>query len=176
MFPSRFQVLAIAISLAVGAIYFFQHPLSAQATQVRSAVQQTALGPPLNPPLSLARSFRAPLTQYGAGHRGIDLVVSDGDAVLSPASGTISFSGLVATKPVLSLQTPAGLTLSFEPACGLPVGTTVFMGQALGVICLSGYASHCLPANCLHFSARNGDGYLSPQYLLGQLGPSHLTS
>lgn len=125
----------------------------------------------------IQRSFRAPLTAYGAGHRGIDLLATDGAPLVSPVDGNVNFSGLVALKPEVTVAAPDGLRFTVEPACGfLPPGTRVHQGAPLGVVCANGYPSHCSPAVCLHFSARNQAGYLSPLWFMGQQSISRLVS
>ena len=132
---------------------------------------------PLTQPGVVQRTFRAPLTAYGPGHRGIDLLATDGEPLVSPIAGNISFSGLVALKPEVTVASPDGLQFTLEPACGqLPVGSEVSQGSPVGVVCASGYQSHCSPEVCLHFSARNQIGYLSPLWLMGQQSISHLVS
>jgi hypothetical protein len=127
-------------------------------------------------PVRLQNTFLAPKTLWGSGHRGIDLLTTDGAVVLSPAAGTVVFSGLVATKPVVAIQHGA-IRSAFEPACGVvPVGTEVASGQLVATVCGQGYQSHCAPQLCLHESARTDAGYLSPQYLMGELTPSRLMS
>lgn len=135
--------------------------------------------PPLSPPLRLVQGFRAPTSAWGPGHRGIDYLVSDGQVVLSPVDGVVSFVGSVAGKAVVTVASPAGpgggFRASVEPACtGLVVGDRVRAGQTIGQVCGSGYLSHCAPELCLHLSARTEAGYLSPQLLMGQLSPSRL--
>lgn len=123
----------------------------------------------------LIKSFMAPQSEWGPGHRGADYLTTEGAVVLAPADGTVKFAGTVATKPVLTIATGQYLA-SFEPVCGVSgVGAPVQTGQVIGTVCGTGYKSHCEPQLCLHFSARNASGYLSPQYLMGQLSPSVLT-
>lgn len=133
----------------------------------------------------LIKGFMAPQSEWGPGHRGADYLTTEGAVVLAPADGTVKFAGTVATKPVLTIATGQYLA-SFEPVCGVSggrlsnavgsdaVGGPVQAGQVIGTVCGSGYQSHCDPQLCLHFSARNASGYLSPQYLMGQLSPSVL--
>ena len=132
---------------------------------------------PLTQPSFVQRTFRAPLTAYGPGHRGIDLLATDGEPLVSPIAGNISFNGLVALKPEVTVASPDGLHFTLEPACGeLPAGSHVSQGSPVGVVCASGYQSHCSPEVCLLFSARNQIGYLSPLWLMGQQSISHLVS
>ena len=131
---------------------------------------------PVAAPAFLVQEFRAPLTKYGAGHRGLDYNVQDQQLVYAPATGTIAFSGLVALKPVLVLQHDAGLKSAFEPVCGeVPVGTHVLAGEPIGVVCGNvNYESHCAPWLCLHFSARRDGKYLSPRVFIGGMQTAQL--
>lgn len=126
---------------------------------------------------SLERDYKSPPTKYAAGHRGIDIKLAPGEEISSPANGTVSFAGLVVNRDVVSITTNYGYLATFEPACStLEVGEKVSRGQVIATHCepKSEYQYHC--ESCVHFSARNLFGYLSPMYLLGKLEPSVLTS
>src|SRR4051794_4195333 len=47
--------------------------------------------------------FDKPSTQYGPGHRGIDLAGSAGDVVRAVAPGHVTFAGTVAGVPVITV-------------------------------------------------------------------------
>ena len=125
---------------------------------------------PLPPPHSVARPFEAPPSPYAAGHRGIDLPARPGDAVFAPASGVVSFSGMVAGRPVLSISHPGDLISTVEPvradvAAGDRVaeGDRVAAGQQVGRVASGG---HCADA-CIHFGVRLHGQYVSPMLMLG---------
>jgi len=179
----QMRAFALALILSMAAVMTLTSPSrgSAKPPLVGHSVKfaglrEQSVTSPLSPPSHLVHGFRAPLTPFGAGHRGIDLITRNDAVVAAPADGTVSFAGLVALKPVVSLTSPSGLIYSLEPACSqVALGALVLAGQRLGLVCSAGYPSHCNPEVCLHFSARNSAGYLSPQYLLGQLAPSRLS-
>jgi len=174
MNPLETRIPALVALLLLVSYLVWQPPGLAAHAAVRSLGAGTVIEP-LAPPLVLVRGFRAPLTEYGAGHRGVDFLARDTASVFAPTDGQISYSGLVATKPVVTVIEANGLRLSMEPVCTLlPAGTRVTSGTSIGSVCGNGYLSHCAPALCLHFSARNDSGYLSPLYLMGQAGPSRL--
>lgn len=138
------------------------------------------------PPLAMPLAFQgpeetinhyiAPMTEYGEGHRGIDLVTQIGEPVLSPADGKISFVGKVGYRNVISVRFGNSLTASLEPVCSMLVeGTYVLMGEEIGLFCEPDpeYLWHC-PETCLHFGTRSDAGYFSPLALIGGLGPSRL--
>ncbi|MDE2409290.1 MAG: peptidoglycan DD-metalloendopeptidase family protein [Actinomycetales bacterium] len=176
MNPMQMRALSLALLLSVAWAFILERPLaSIAASLTEPAPNLHAISLPVLAPAHLMRGFRAPLTDYGAGHRGIDLAASDGAVLLAPASGTVSFARQVNYKPDLTVTTDSGLKFTLEPACSaVPVGTVVSLGEIIGWVCAGAYQPHCSPALCLHFSARNANGYLSPLYLLGQLGPSRL--
>lgn len=108
--------------------------------------------------------YRAPEDAYSAGHRGIDLEAAVGDAITAPADGVISFAGTVVDRGVLVVDHGGGIRSTFEPvSTGLVVGTSVFRGQAIGLVTAD--AGHCA-STCLHFGVRIGDNYASPMLYL----------
>jgi murein DD-endopeptidase MepM/ murein hydrolase activator NlpD len=130
---------------------------------------------PIDKPV-LMRDFTQPSTDWSAGHRGVDYLVTDGDAVFAPSSGTIRFSGNLVNRSVISIIHENGLISTLEPVCGSIVkGERVLSGQQIGSVCASqGYFSHCALNLCLHFGIKSESGYLSPLYKLGELSPSRL--
>jgi septal ring factor EnvC (AmiA/AmiB activator) len=116
------------------------------------------------------------MTEYGEGHRGIDLATQVGEPVLSPADGEISFVGKVGYRNVISVRFGNSLTASMEPVCSdLVEGTFVLMGEEIGLVCEPDpeYIWHC-SETCLHFGTRSEAGYFSPLALIGGLSPSRL--
>ena len=119
--------------------------------------------------------FRAPLWEWGPGHRGIDIGINSSSPIVAPFDGTVSFTGEVVNRHVVTLVSASGLKASFEPVCGLqPEGTRVNKRQPIGVLCVpeTTYDMHC--PSCLHFSVRNSYGYLNPLLFYGELKPSGL--
>lgn len=118
----------------------------------------------------LIRAFQPPLHQYGAGHRGVDLEVTDGQQITAPASGVVLFKGLVARIPTLVLDHGGGLRSTYQPVTTvLKVGEMVEMGAVIGVITKGG--RHCQLRTCLHFGVRNSAGYLDPVKMIRQNSP-----
>jgi len=174
--PDFRRILFVGFLLcSLAFLQFAGGPYAHAATKRLSGVLTGPWTPPVTPPLRLTRAFIAPESVYGAGHRGIDLTTTDGAVILAPADGSVEYAGSVAGKPVLAIGHIGGLKSTYEPACTLlAVGTPVRAGQVVGSVCGKGYASHCAPMLCLHFAAKNARGYLSPQFLMGQLAPSQL--
>lgn len=143
-----------------------------------SSVQERSLAMPLafQGPEDTINHYIAPMTEYGEGHRGIDLPAQIGEPVLSPADGEISFVGKVGYRNVISVRFGNSLTASLEPVCSeLVEGTFVLMGEEIGLVCEPDpeYLWHC-SQTCLHFGTRSEAGYFSPLALIGGLGPSRL--
>lgn len=116
---------------------------------------------PLDPPPRVVRPFEAPPGPYAAGHRGVDLAATPGQAVRAPAGGVVAFAGWVAGREVLSIDHAGGLRTTYEPVrATLTVGSEIRPGEVAGVVTAS--AGHCLPGTCLHWGLRRGWDYLDP--------------
>jgi murein DD-endopeptidase MepM/ murein hydrolase activator NlpD len=124
----------------------------------------------------LVRSFLQPSEDWSAGHRGVDYLVQEEEAVYASHAGVVSFVGVVVNRSIVSLKHPNGLVTSVEPVCPLvKLGEVVQTAQQIGFICVrDDYPSHCGLDSCLHFSLRSEAGYLSPLVKLGGLSPSRL--
>ena len=138
--------------------------------------------------------FRQPNSDWGTGHRGIDLAAVPAAPLLAPTNGRVAFAGQVFGRPVVTLLTGQGLTLEFEPAClpeppalnktsavGLAaelvlplirVGQQVAPGQPFAIFCPDALVTHCQVA-CVHWGVRTQQGgYLSPQRFMHKLSPA----
>jgi hypothetical protein len=125
----------------------------------------------------LQEGYLAPVTRFGSGHRGIDFYAELGQFVRAPQAGVIHFTGKVVNRQVVTVLTDNGKRASFEPVCsGLVIGTRVQAGEVIGRHCLpdESYEYHC--ESCVHASARDPFGYLSPLFLYGWSRPSVLIS
>lgn len=139
----------------------------------------TAEGPaarwPLSPTPTVVQGFDPPTSPWGAGHRGVDLLGSPGQAVLAAAAGTVRFAGMLAGRPVVVVD-HGGERTTYEPvrpAAGIVVGARVGAGAVLGDLEVVG--SHCPPRACLHWGLIRDvdDVYLDPLQMLGA-GPVRL--
>ncbi|MCO7222478.1 M23 family metallopeptidase, partial [Klenkia sp. PcliD-1-E] len=121
---------------------------------------------PLAGPPAVTRPFDLPAGAYGAGHRGADLTGVPGAPVLAAGAGTVAFAGLVAGRPVVSVDHPDGVRTTYEPVQpAVAAGQAVARGSPLGLL-LPGHAG-CPIAACLHWGARTGPAeYLDPLLLL----------
>lgn len=139
--------------------------------------------PPVEGKVQVLTPFEQPAARWAAGHRGVDLALDPGQAIVAPAEGRVIFSGRVVDRQVLTLEHPDGRRSSFEPVTdALPVGSKVQAGQVLAR--LDPEIQHCKPSFCLHWGlrepsddprqARRGLAYTNPLLLLGLEEPSIL--
>lgn len=126
---------------------------------------------PLSPRPEVVRPFAPPPQPWASGHRGVDLLGRDGQAVLAAGAGVVAFSGVIAGRGVVVVAHLGGWRTTYEPVRGrLPRGTAVAAGEALGTLDPTG--SHCAPRACLHWAALTGrHDYHDPLSLLGRSEP-----
>lgn len=126
---------------------------------------------PLDPVPEVVAGFDPPTSQWGAGHRGVDLLGSVGQPVRAALPGTISFAGVLAGRGVVVVDHGATRT-TYEPVSTTRhVGDAVDAGTRIGTLQLGG--SHCFPRACLHWGWLEGEAYLDPLRLVG-MGPIRL--
>lgn len=142
-------IAAVSATPSVGA------PLTAEQDRWVSPV-----GDPMNPPV--LRTFDPPAQRWEAGHRGVDLAASEGQSVRSAGAGVVSFAGVIAGRPVMTVR-HGELRTTYEPvAAGLSTGSVVDAGQLIGTIATGGHCS----SRCLHWGLLRADTYLDPLALL----------
>ncbi len=145
-------------------------PAQAGALVAATARPPVAYRAPVAGAPRLARPYRAPAQSWSAGHRGLDLWLDVGAPVLSPAAGTVTFSGVVVDRGVVSVLHADGRRTSLEPVTAeVVVGQTVEAGARLGT--LQDAAGHCGARSCLHWGLREGDRYVDPLAMLPGGGP-----
>lgn len=114
---------------------------------------------------AVARPFEAPPHRFGPGHRGVDLVGSVGVPVLAAGDGVVAFAGVVAGRPVVSIDHANGLRTTYEPVDpSVGAGQVVARGSAIGSL-VAGHDG-CPVQACLHWGVRRGETYLDPLQLL----------
>ncbi len=117
------------------------------------------------PEVAVTRPFDRLPHRYAAGHRGVDLGGTPGAAVVAAGEGVVAVAGLVAGRPVGSVDHPGGLRTTYEPvAATVGAGRAVARGSPLGVL-VAGHAG-CPVAACLHWGLRRGEDHLDPLSLL----------
>jgi murein DD-endopeptidase MepM/ murein hydrolase activator NlpD len=114
---------------------------------------------------TVTRPFDPPPDRYGAGHRGADLAGAPGSPVRAAGDGVVVFAGMVAGRPVVSVDHAGGLRTTYEPVDAVVgAGQPVARGTVLGT--LAGGHAGCAVAACLHWGLRRGEVYLDPLSLL----------
>jgi len=125
---------------------------------------------PLSPRPRVFRRFVQPLDQWSRGHRGVDLLATVNQPVLSAGNGVVAFSGVIAGRGVITIRHQSGLRTTYEPVDDrLTAGTIVHRGDRIGVV--SATPGHCAPRTCLHWGAISGATYRDPLSLLGLRRP-----
>ncbi len=113
---------------------------------------------------AIGERFDPPATEYGRGHRGVDLSATAGDAVRAVAAGRVVFAGQVGGIGVVTIDHGRERSTYQPVKTRVKVGDGVRPGQVIGT--LLGSPSHCSGA-CLHLGRLVGDDYLDPLELLG---------
>jgi murein DD-endopeptidase MepM/ murein hydrolase activator NlpD len=120
---------------------------------------------PLAGDLVVTRPFDPPPTPFTAGHRGVDLGGTPWSPVLAAGDGVVVFAGMVAGRPVVSIDHADGLRTTYEPVDpSVGAGQQVDRGSPIGTL-LTGHAG-CPRKACLHWGLRRGERYLDPLDLL----------
>jgi murein DD-endopeptidase MepM/ murein hydrolase activator NlpD len=114
---------------------------------------------------AVTRPFDPPPDRYGSGHRGADLAGAPGSPVLAAGDGVVVFAGMVAGRPVVSVDHAGGLRTTYEPVDpSVAAGQRVTRGSPVGTV-TAGHAG-CPVQACLHWGLRRGETYLDPLSLL----------
>ncbi|MEP6661973.1 MAG: peptidoglycan DD-metalloendopeptidase family protein [Acidimicrobiales bacterium] len=122
-----------------------------------TAAADAVLQPPVPGPI--VEPFRAPLSAYGSGHRGVEYRPPSGTEVRASAAGTVQFAGPVAHELWVTIVHPDSLRTSYGPLSSVAVapGQVVGVGEPLGT-----------STDHLHFGVRNRNVYVDPEPLLPQ--------
>jgi murein DD-endopeptidase MepM/ murein hydrolase activator NlpD len=154
----RTRVLILLLAVAVAC------PVPAEASPTVPS-PAAPWGAPLAGALDVTRPFERPPGPYAAGHRGVDLGGVAGSAVLAAGDGVVVFAGLVAGRPVVSIDHAGGLRTTYEPVHpSVAAGQQVARGSPIGTL-VPGHAG-CPRDACLHWGLRRGSTYLDPMLLL----------
>jgi murein DD-endopeptidase MepM/ murein hydrolase activator NlpD len=120
---------------------------------------------PLAGGLTVTRPFDPPPGPYAAGHRGVDLGGAPRSPVLAAGDGVVVFAGMVAGRPLVSIEHAGGLRTTYEPVDpSVAAGQQVARGSPIGTL-VGGHAG-CPRDACLHWGLRRGETYLDPMALL----------
>jgi murein DD-endopeptidase MepM/ murein hydrolase activator NlpD len=151
----------LLMSLAVG---FFPTPATAGAPPAATP-SITHWSPPIDGELTVSRAFEHLPHRFAAGHRGADLRGSPSSPVLAAGDGVVVFAGMVAGRPLVSIDHPGGLRTTYEPVDpSVAAGQQVARGSPIGTLTV-GHPG-CPVQACLHWGLRRGETYLDPLSLL----------
>ena len=116
---------------------------------------------PTGGPAAVLEGFDPPAVVWGSGHRGVDLALAAGSPVLAAGDGTVVFAGMVAGRPVVSIDHADGIRTTYEPVeAVVGAGETVARGQVIGTL-VAGHRADGVDA--LHWGARTGPKtYVNP--------------
>jgi murein DD-endopeptidase MepM/ murein hydrolase activator NlpD len=135
------------------------------ALPARSAAGPALWVAPMDGELVVTRAFEPPPTPFSAGHRGADLGGTPWSPVLAAGDGVVVFAGMVAGRPVVSIDHVGGLRTTYEPVDpSVRAGRQVTRGSPIGTLS-TGHAG-CPREACLHWGLRRGETYLDPMGLL----------
>ncbi|WP_203432926.1 peptidoglycan DD-metalloendopeptidase family protein [Jiangella asiatica] len=122
------------------------------------------IGPPAGP-APVVHGFDPPDQPWLAGHRGVDLAGTVGAEVRAAGPGVVAYAGPLAGRGVVVVD-HGTLRTTYEPVtASVTLGDAVAAGQPVGTLAAAG--SHCAPAACLHWGAREGQRYVDPLALVG---------
>jgi murein DD-endopeptidase MepM/ murein hydrolase activator NlpD len=121
------------------------------------------LRPPVEGPLPLVRGFEEPAGPFGPGHRGVDFGAVPGVPVRAPASGRVTFAGLVAGTTWVSIRVAPGVLVTLGPLRTLEPspGQAVTTGDRLGTLA-SGHGGADRSVAALHLGLRVDGRYVDP--------------
>jgi murein DD-endopeptidase MepM/ murein hydrolase activator NlpD len=163
----RARVLALLLIILAGGFA----PLPAAAEPPPLTVPATALWTsPMDGHLTVTRPFEQLPHRFAAGHRGVDLHGRPGGPILAAGDGVVVFAGMVAGRPVVSIDHANGLRTTYEPVdASVGAGLPVSRGSPIGTLAI-GHPG-CPVQACLHWGLRRGKTYLDP---LGLLRPTRV--
>ena len=160
--------LAVSLSLLVAVLL----PV-ASAHGDAHLVARLGLGPvvyerPVQGPV--VAPFERPASAFGPGHRGVDLRLTPGDAVVAAADGVVSFAGAVAGRRWVTIEHADGIRTTYGVLADLVVhpNQLVRRGELIGHAAGATHADLAVPL--LHWGARRGNEYLDPLLLVDR-GP-----
>ncbi len=121
--------------------------------------------PPVDGDLTVTRPFEDLPHRFAPGHRGVDLRGTPWSPVRAAGDGVVVFAGMVAGRPVVSIDHADGLRTTYEPVDpSVAAGQPVTRGTPIGTLEI-GHAG-CPASACLHWGLRRGEIYLDPMSLL----------
>ncbi len=147
---------------------------SALMANVRNTPHTTAARPratgfrsPTGSEPVITRPFDPPKHNWLPGHRGVDMELPAGSPVLAAGTGTVVYAGMLADRPVISIEHANGLRTTYEPVePQVRRGDTVSAGTVIGTLLAGHEDGGRFPGDVLHWGARRGKTYIDPLSLL----------
>src|SRR5688572_30447070 len=106
--------MSVPAALGAALLLLLLPPTSAARTgsgdQILAAERSVAVRPVDG---GVVQAFRAPASEYGAGHRGVDLRARPGTPVRAALGGTVTFSGVVAGTVWVTVNHGGGLSTTY---------------------------------------------------------------
>jgi murein DD-endopeptidase MepM/ murein hydrolase activator NlpD len=162
--PTQDPVVRTRVLVLLLAVLAVVVPTAARAAPATPAATAPWVAP-VDGGLDVTRPFAPPPGPYAAGHRGVDLAGAPGSPVRAAGAGVVVFAGMVAGRPVVSIDHANGLRTTYEPVDpSVAAGKQVARGSPIGT--LVGGHPGCPRAACLHWGLRRGETYLDPMVLL----------
>ncbi|MCF8540874.1 MAG: M23 family metallopeptidase [Aurantimicrobium sp.] len=119
---------------------------------------------PLERSRQVSRGFLAPATEFGAGHRGIDLPAVVGERLVAPTQVRVAFAGRVVDRDVVTLDAGGGWLATFDGATStFEVGSVLEAGAPVAV---ASSTPHCA---CVHLGLRYRGEYVNPLLTWGEV-------
>lgn len=115
---------------------------------------------PVWPYPTVVRAFDPPAEPWLAGHRGVDLDVTVGAPVRAPAAGTVSYSGTVAGRGIVTVQIGKFKSTVLPVDHRIEQGQPVHGGEVIGKVAAT--PQHCPGRPCLHWGVRRDGAYVNP--------------
>jgi murein DD-endopeptidase MepM/ murein hydrolase activator NlpD len=155
--------VGVLVSARIGCALLIACLGVAAASTAASAANDEPWAWPLVGPV--IRSFDAPDSPYGSGHRGIDIAAPVDSSVRSPAAGVVAFAGSIGGELFVAIDHGGGLrsTYSWLASSSVDEGDAVFAG---GLIARSGAGHPGASVPHLHFGAKREGTYVDPLNLL----------
>ncbi|MDO5671731.1 MAG: M23 family metallopeptidase [Actinomycetaceae bacterium] len=106
---------------------------------------------PTGTPVEVPRRFDPPAQPWLPGHRGVDLALDVGSAVVAAKDGVVAFAGTVVDRPLVSIDHDDGKRSTYEPIEPVVAeGDEVFAGDTIGFL----VEGHGWEGPALHFGIR----------------------
>lgn len=125
--------------------------------------------PPVDGPV--VRGFERPGTEWGPGHRGIDLAVAPGTHVRAAAAGTVTFAGRAGDTVAVTIAHGGGLETTYSTLATTSVapGDVVRATSWIGTAGAAHAGSVGTGSGGLHFGVKLHGDYVDPAAYLGPL-------